>query len=263
VSFFAITLAALQLSSNWSGYVASSPTGAAPLTFTQATGSWRVPKVVCTRSGTSAAFWVGIGGATPQSPALEQLGTSADCEPNGVATYRAWTEIVPDPASFISLKVHPGDLVTSALVVRGQTVIMSIANQTSGKRYSVSVAVQQPVDTSSAEWVAEAPSLCRSQSACDVVPLSNFKSVGFSNIALTANGHMGVLTDPSWLLTPVALAPSAGAAHYTAKSNSAGAVPNAISSKGRGFTVTYRGTTFARNAPPAPLPGAPLPNFVH
>ncbi len=263
MSFFAIGLAALQLSSNWSGYVASTPAGAAPLTFTQATGSWRVPKVVCTRAGTSAAFWVGIGGSTPQSPALEQLGTSADCEPNGVPLYRAWTEIVPDPANFISLKVHPGDLVTSALVVQGQTVIMSIADQTTRKRYSITVAVQQAVDTTSAEWVAEAPSLCRSQSACDVVPLSNFKSVGFSSIALTANGHMGVLTDPMWLLTPIALAPSAGDAHYTAKSNSAGAVPNPISPTGRGFTVSYRATVFGRNAPPAPLPGAPLPNFVH
>jgi hypothetical protein len=210
VSFFAIALAALQLSSNWSGYVASAPTGAAPLTFTHATGSWRVPKVVCTRSGTSAAFWVGIGGSTPQSPALEQLGTSADCEPNGLPLYRAWTEIVPDPADFISLKVRPGDLITSALVVQGQTVTMSIANQTTRKR-----------------------------------------------------GHMGVLTDPAWLVAPIALVPSSGAAHYTAKSNSAGAVPNQISSTGRGFTVSYRSTTFARNVPPAPLPGAPLPNFVH
>src|SRR6185437_2911652 len=103
VSFFAIGLAALQLSSNWSGYVASTPTGAAPLTVTQATVSWRVPEVVCKRAGTSAAFWVGIGGSTPKSPALEQLGTSADCEPNGAPRYRAWTEIVPDPANFISL----------------------------------------------------------------------------------------------------------------------------------------------------------------
>jgi hypothetical protein len=80
MSIFAVALAALQLSTNWSGYVISTPTPA-PLTFTQATGSWRVPKVVCTRGGTSAAFWVGIGGSTPSAPALEQLGTSADWRP--------------------------------------------------------------------------------------------------------------------------------------------------------------------------------------
>jgi peptidase A4-like protein len=256
-------LAALQLSTNWSGYVASAPAGApAPLVFTQATGSWRLPKVACTQRGTSAAFWVGVGGSSPSSPALEQLGTSADCEPNGTAEYRAWTEIVPDPANFVSLKVRPGDLITAAVVVQGQTVTMSLTNQTTRKRYSVRVEVQQAVDTSSAEWIAEAPSLCRSQAACDVVPLSNFRRVGFSNVAATANGHMGVLTDPLWLLTPVALVSSSGAAHYTAKSNASGAVPNPIAPGGRAFSIGYR-ATFTDNVPPAPLPGAPLPRFVH
>lgn len=256
-------LAALQLSSSWSGYVASTPPRAAtPLKFTQATGSWRVPRVTCKKRGTSAAFWVGIGGSTPAAPALEQLGTSADCEPDGKPLYRAWTEIVPDPGTFISLKVHPGDLVTAAVVIDGQTVTMSLANRTTGKRYSTSIAVQQPIDTSSAEWIAEAPSLCRTQSACDVVPLSNFNTVAFDNIATTANGHMGVLTDRAWLLTPIALVSSNGATHYTAKSNPAGAVPNPISRTGRAFSVGYR-TLLARDVPPAPLPGAPLPNFVH
>jgi hypothetical protein len=263
MSLFVAALAALQLSTNWSGYMATTPVGApAPLTFTQATGSWRVPKVICARSGTSAAFWVGIGGSTPTAPALEQLGISADCEPNGIPQYRAWTEIVPDPANFISLKVRPGDVITAALVVQGQTVTMSLANQTTRKRYSNRSEVQQAVDTSSAEWIAEAPSLCRSQSACDVVPLSNFRTVGFTNIAATANGHMGVLTDPAWLLTPLALVSSSGAAHYTAKSNASGAVPNPISSTGRAFSIGYR-ATFASAVPPAPLPGAPLPKFVH
>jgi peptidase A4-like protein len=186
----------MQLSSSWSGYVASTPPRAATaLTFTQATGTWRVPKVTCTTSGTSAAFWVGIG-------------VSADCEPNGKPLYRAWTEIVPDPGTFISLKVHPRDVITAAVVSHGQTV------------------------------------------------------VGFSNIATTANCHMGVLTHRAWLLTPIALVSSNGAAHYTAKSNPSGAVPNPISPTGRPFSIGYR-STLARNVPPAPLPGAPLPNFVH
>jgi hypothetical protein len=263
MSLVAAALAAMQLSSSWSGYVASTPLrAAAPLTFTQATGSWRVPKVTCTASGTSAAFWVGIGGSTPAAPALEQLGTSADCEPNGKPLYRAWTEIVPDPGTFISLKVHPRDLVTAAVVIHGQTVTMSLANQTTGKRYSTSVTVHQQIDTSSPEWIAEAPSLCRTQSACDVVPLSRFGTVGFGSIAMTANGHMGVLTDRAWLLTPIALVSSNGAAHYTAKSNPSGAVPNPISPTGRAFSIGYR-PTLLRNVPPAPLPGAPLPNFVH
>src|SRR5436853_2749033 len=88
---------ASAVSANWSGYVAQAAAGAPALALSDATGTWRVPRVNCARRGTSAAFWVGIGGSSAQSSALEQLGTSADCLPNGNAMYRAWTEIVPAP----------------------------------------------------------------------------------------------------------------------------------------------------------------------
>src|SRR4051794_41883303 len=111
MSLFVAALAALQLSSNWSGYVASTPPGApAPLTFTQATGSWRVPRVACTRRGTSAAFWVGIGGSTPAAPALGQLGAAADCQPDGAGPDRAGAGIIPHPPNLLPPKGGPGDL---------------------------------------------------------------------------------------------------------------------------------------------------------
>jgi hypothetical protein len=251
-----------QVSSNWSGYVATTPTGAPPLSFTDATRSWRIPKITCSKAGTSSAYRVGIGGSSETSPALEQLGTSADCGTSRVTTYRAWTEIIPAPPRYVSLRVRAGDLITAALLIDGQTIVMNLENQTRGTHYSTRVAAQQQLDTSSAEWIAEAPSICRSQTACDVVPLSNFGTVGFRNVAATANGHAGVLTDPLWLVSPVALVASNGAARYTASSNSSGAVPNPITGNGRGFSVTYR-ATFRGNVPAAPLPGAPLPAFVH
>ena len=251
-----------SVSSNWSGYVATSADSAETLSFSDVTGTWRVPRVRCTRAGTSAAFWVGIGGSSTESPALEQLGSSADCSPKRVATYRLWTEIVPAPAHFLAMKVRPGDSVSAAVLVQGQTVTMSIQNLTRGTRYTTRVVAKQQLDTSSAEWIAEAPSLCRTATACDVIPLSNFGTVGFTSIAATANGHTGVLTDPLWLVTPIALASSKGVAAYSAVSNAAGAVPNAIAPSGRSFTVSFR-QTFNANVPSSPLSGAPLPSFVH
>ena len=121
----------------------ASPEGALPLSFTDATGTWRVPKVSCSRAGTSAAFWVGIGGSSDASPALEQLGSSADCSTGKVATYRVWTEIVPAPARFLSMKVRPGDILTAAVAIRGKAVIMSLRNMTRGTRYSTRVTPAQ------------------------------------------------------------------------------------------------------------------------
>ena len=43
-----------------------------------------------------SAFWVGLGGyASTARKHLEQVGTEADCDSNGVAHYSAWYELVP------------------------------------------------------------------------------------------------------------------------------------------------------------------------
>ena len=80
-----------EVSSNWSGYVAVAPDGAAAA-FTDVTGTWVEPAAKCsTGRSDAAAFWVGLGGNDTDSPALEQLGTSLSCDGNsGTPTYAAW-----------------------------------------------------------------------------------------------------------------------------------------------------------------------------
>jgi hypothetical protein len=180
----------LQFSSNWSGYALS---GAS---FTDATGTWKQPKARCTPGrATSSSFWVGIGGFGESSQALEQLGSVADCDASGRQSYRLWYEVIPAPAQFISMKVAAGDTLTASLVVDGQRVVFSLKNTTHRARFSKVVTVSHPLDTTSAEWIAEAPSLCTSSSDCRIVPLTNFGSVGFSNIATVGDGHPGTITD--------------------------------------------------------------------
>ena len=102
-----------QVSTNWSGYLAAAPTNGAadspPLTFNSVTGSWLQPKARCVKGrADAAAFWVGLGGSNGDSPALEQLGTTAQCNSRGVASYFVWWEIVPAAAVQIPMKVRPG-----------------------------------------------------------------------------------------------------------------------------------------------------------
>jgi Peptidase A4 family len=257
------TFAAAEVSSNWAGYVLRPTAAAHGRTFSSARGTWRMPSIACSPgAGSSAAFWVGIGGYGASSPSLEQLGASADCSPSGVASYRAWTEIVPAPARFLSLKVAPGDTMLASVAVSRRKVSFVLQNLSRGTRYTTSTNVAHALDTRSAEWIAEAPSLCLTASQCEVVPLSSFGTVTFSNASVAAGTHLGRLLDPFWATTPVVLVSSAGASGYIAATNPAGAVPRHIASSERAFTVAFSANV-GGTPPSSPLLGAPLPPWIH
>ena len=190
--------AAPEVSSNWSGYVAAAPDGAAT-TFSDVTGTWIQPKATCGAGRVdAAAFWVGLGGNDASSPALEQLGTSVSCDGNtNTPTYEAWWEIVPAAAVPIPLKIRPGDRINAAVLVNGQTVTMSLKDLTRHTRFSKTMTLTQPLDVSSAEWIAEAPSNCTPSGHCRPVPLTRFGNVTFTNAAAIGNTHPGTITDPT------------------------------------------------------------------
>ena len=117
---------------------------------------------------------------------------------------------------------------------------MSIKNATRRTRFSTTVTVSQPLDVSSAEWIAEAPSQCGAR--CQVLPLANFGSVAFSRIAAVANGHPGTLTDPAWAALPIQLVPHADFHSFFGApdtASTAGATPGSASTDGRTFSVSW------------------------
>lgn len=236
-----------QVSSNWSGYAIVSPDAATPQVFTDVTGTWVQPKATCSVGRiSSSAFWVGIGGFDPNSNSLEQLGTGADCDGNTttVANY-AWWELVPAGSVRIPLKIKPGDTITAAVLVNGQKLTFSLRDVTRGTRFSKVLNTQQPLDTASAEWIAEAPSDCGDFGrSCHVVPLTNFGSVTFSKAAAIGNSHPGTLTDPSWAATPIELLADSGKSGFFGQHNDpiagVGAVPGDISADGRAFSVSWQ-----------------------
>jgi hypothetical protein len=236
-----------QISSNWSGYSIISPDSAtAPVAFTDVTGTWVQPKATCSIGrSSSSAFWVGLGGYDPNSSSLEQLGTAADCDGNtSIVSNYAWWELVPAASVRIPLKIRAGDTITAAVLVEGQKIVFSMKNLTRKTRFSKVLNTQQPLDTGSAEWIAEAPSDCGAFGRCSVVPLTNFGSVTFSNAAAIGNDHPGTLNDATWAATPIELIADNGQSGFFGRSQDplqgVGAVPGDISADGRSFSVSWQ-----------------------
>jgi hypothetical protein len=101
------------VSPGWAGFVVRRPEER----FVEVEGTWTQPYVTCNRPGTSAAFWVGLGGAERDSRALEQIGTSTDCSDRYLPYDSAWYELFPAPAVDIPFAVRPGDRLYARVAV--------------------------------------------------------------------------------------------------------------------------------------------------
>lgn len=253
---------ASQASDNWAGYAVTSSKA-----FRRVTGAWIQPSVSCEGSAPSAAaFWIGIGGFSKGSQALEQIGTESDCAAGRSLSY-AWYELLPAGSVTLRLKIHPGDHMSASVTVRGKKVTVRLADNSTGKSFAKTLRMSAP-DTSSAEWIAEAPSVCVNGSErCLTLPLADFSSISFSDAEATPSGGSAVPADsPSFHLTEVTLR-SAGVpfgrfGHTIAGSLAAQATPGALASSGSAFTITWEQPTTPTTPSPAEQPGFLLvPSF--
>jgi Peptidase A4 family len=230
-------------SQNWAGYVASGKQ------FSTVSGSWTEPTVTASSDSNQAysAQWVGLGGANNSSSSLEQIGTGADYV-NGKPDYYAWYELLPAGQVRLNLAIHPGDKISASVSVSGKTVNMSLTDTTTGQSVHKSLPMSNP-DTSSAEWIVEAPAAVAGDGSTQVLPLADFSKVTFSSATATAAGHTGGISDPSWSATKVEL-PTGGEAGYSGgatftsseggyQQSSAGATTSSLS--GGGFSVSWQG----------------------
>jgi Peptidase A4 family len=229
-------------SANWSGYVAGGASGTAPK-FSSVSGSWTEPNVNCNSGQGYSAFWVGIGGAGQQSQGLEQVGTEADCGSGGSASHFAWYELVPAAPVHMDLKISPGDHVSGKVTVNGTNITVTLSDSTTGQSATKNLTMQNP-DTSSAEWIAEAPSQCDGSGGCQPLPLADFGKVSFTDASATANGHTGTISDSAWATQPVQLTPGAsqfgsGGGFVSDDTSSAGATASGLSSDGSAFSVAW------------------------
>jgi len=150
----------VQVTPGWAGYLVR----AGADSFTEVRGRWVQPLVVCNRPGSAAAFWIGLGGATRRSRALEQVGTSADCSSRAELSYSAWYQLWPGPAIELPIAVNAGDIIESALAVSGETVSISLRDVSTGAVVLQNVWMRKP-ETTRPSGSSKRPR-CASQPAC-------------------------------------------------------------------------------------------------
>jgi hypothetical protein len=184
---------------------------------------------------------VGLGGNSTASESLEQIGTEADCSPDGSARYSAWYELVPSASRKIALRVSPGDKLSATVSVQGKRVTLSMRNLTRGLSFQRVLRMAAP-DSTSAEWITEAPSVCADTENCRQIALTDFGTVAFSDAHATSAGHTGPVSDAAWVSTPVSLdarGQGFGIGRFGPQVAVAQAIPTPLTSSGAGFSVTW------------------------
>jgi hypothetical protein len=252
LAFAPAALADSSRSSNWAGY-AVHRSGVA---FRKVIGAWRQPSLSCAAGqSTYSAFWVGIGGYSENSKALEQIGTEADCHVSGRAVMSAWYELVPAASKTLKLTIHAGDAIAAAVTVTGQKVAMTLTDETTHKFVRKSLHASL-IDTTSAEWIAEAPSECGSGNNCQTLPLADFGSAafGFAGVQTTA-GTSGTISNRAYDTTRITLIPSGPRFVGNGGTAVGEAKPSGLNANGEAFTVTYASAGRA-SAASGVLPGA-------
>lgn len=157
---------AKSTSGNWAGYAIQYPNLISPQNgaVTDVQGSWTVPPVSRSGGSTYSSVWVGIDGYAGSS--VEQIGTEQDYV-GGKAQYYAWYEMYPSRAYLVNGTVRPGDVMTADVSYNSNHFVLTLNNLTA--HWSFSTTETATARRSSAEWIAEAPSMVNR-----ILPLANF-----------------------------------------------------------------------------------------
>jgi hypothetical protein len=236
--FASPALAHTSPSANWAGY-AVHRTGES---FSQVVGTWREPTLACRKGEqTFSSYWVGLGGFSTRSRALEQTGTEVDCTSAGRARAFAWFELVPAASVRVRLTVPPGDLIQGAVAVTGRLVRVSLRDLTRHTVFS-RVLHARALDLTSAEWIVEAPSACLGDGRCVTLPLADFGRATFNDsMVQSVAGRLGSIADTDWRTTRIRLTPTAqhDVNTHPGFGPAGGARPSPLRSDGSAFTVSF------------------------
>ncbi len=201
---------------NWSGYEVDTKN------VTAVHAAWIVPSVAAPPATGYAATWVGIGGATTDD--LIQAGTEQDIE-DGVTTYYAWVEALPDYALGVSpqrLPTHPGDLFSVTITnTSGNDWSVTLENRTTNQQLTLTTTYQSC--KCSAEWIEEVPAV----DGVSDPAIANFGAVTFIEATATVGGIVKNLADLG--ASPLALR----------QHGKITAQPRAVGADRTSFTIAY------------------------
>jgi hypothetical protein len=201
---------------NWSGYASFNST------FDDVKGSWTQPAAKCNGKSTYSSFWLGLDGHT--SSTVEQLGTEADCA-HGKPVYYAWWEMFPNVSHPIgAFTVTPGVTYTAEVQSLGGDDFALTLSGGGNNPFTLTAQLGLDPSLSSAEWIAEAPSMCAK--TCHELPLTDFGTVSFTG----ASADGSAIDNPAWSVDPLTMVTGGG----TVK-----AAPGALDSTGSRFSITW------------------------
>ncbi len=231
-------LADSSRSINWAGYAAHRH----GVHFKKVIATWTQPQATCAQgASTYSAVWIGLGGYAKSSKALEQIGTELDCNAHGQAVSSAWYELVPSASHTTKLIVRPGDRIRAGVTVSGHDVHLVLDDLSRHRSFAKTMRASL-LDTSSAEWILEAPSVCAGLASCQTLPLANFTSATISSAGVqSTTGHTGSIEDRHWDVSEISLLTPESRFVANGGSSGASAVPSALSPSGNSFRVIYRG----------------------
>jgi hypothetical protein len=116
---------------------------------------------------------------------------------------------------------------------------MKLIDETTHKSITKSLRASL-IDTTSAEWIAEAPSECGDSNNCQTLPLADFGSTAFGFAGVqTTTGMSGTISNRAYNTTRITLVPSGPRFVGNGGTTLGEAKPSALNSNGNAFTVTY------------------------
>ena len=185
----ATSVTSLQ-SVNWAGYAASFGT----TTFRFVSAQFTVPTVDCTgvtaANGAWSGHWVGLDGFRSTSTTVEQIGLLAGCD--GTSTtpvYAPFWEMFPNAANEPNIPVSPGDVISLSVYYNKSTrkFTLSYSDATNGQHFTRTRACPAGATCrrNSAETISEAPAEVTASNQISILPLANFQTASFANVAIT------------------------------------------------------------------------------
>ena len=214
-----LTLASVQATNNWSGYVATNAY------YTGVTALIQAPLPTTYQFLGTVGSWVGIGGSL--STDLIQAGVD-EINQGPRVSYQAWYELLPAPSRNIALDVQPGAWVLIDIhELAYNRWQITIVNGTDVFQQEFVYASSH----SSAEWIVEEPAVVRGQTL-QLLPLAGVTGANFTKMSAIANGKPAL---------PVQLFPQPLA---IVAATSLRALPTSLGVDGASFSVATVGTPF-------------------
>jgi len=192
----ATTMIDTVFSHNWGGYAVHQK----GVTFRAIKATFFVPFMNCavtpgsTIPGNYSSHWVGLDGF--HSKTVEQDGIEADCI-SGSAHYDAWHEVFPRPEQPVSMKIRPGDSITTSVRYSRSTrkYRLEVMDNTNGNHFTVHQrCAGSACVRSSAEAISEAPS-----DNSGILPLADYGASSFAGVSITSgSGRTGGIKSSHW-----------------------------------------------------------------